>query len=160
MSIRNDTLGYVAGPRFKGNGPGDTRTEGDPVPEASEWTRLDMWIEQGHLRKATPEERRAWEPKPATEPKQAADISLAGVTSQPEGLTEPGGKAARSLALLADPETASLSDRELARQVGCSKTLVNKLRRQAGGDGGQRRYRTRHGTETTMDTRAIGRRED
>lgn len=39
---------YLAGPGYCGN-PGDTRKEGDPVPEAEHWTDTGVWIRAGHI---------------------------------------------------------------------------------------------------------------
>jgi len=39
---------YLAGPGYRGN-PGDTRKEGDPVPEAEQWTDPGVWVRAGHL---------------------------------------------------------------------------------------------------------------
>jgi hypothetical protein len=39
---------YLAGPGYRGN-PGDTRKEGDPIPEAEHWTDTGVWIRAGHI---------------------------------------------------------------------------------------------------------------
>lgn len=61
--------------------------------------------------------------------------------------------------LLRDPEWGEWSDREIARRVSVSATLVGRIRRRltVHVDSEQaRKYITRHGTEATMDTSAIG----
>ena len=60
------------------------------------------------------------------------------------------------LALLTDPEWKEWSDREIARRTATSDKTVAKLRREISGEGvnaeiriEERRFTTRHGTETT-----------
>ncbi len=60
------------------------------------------------------------------------------------------------LVLLTDPEWRSWSDREIAKRTATSDKTVAKLRRELSGEGvnaeirvEERRFKTRHGTETT-----------
>jgi len=61
--------------------------------------------------------------------------------------------------LLRDPEWGEWSDREIARRARVSPTLVGRIRRDLTvhvDSEKARKYITRHGTESTMDTSAIG----
>ena len=61
--------------------------------------------------------------------------------------------------LLEDAEWGQWSDREIARHCGVGHALVSRLRRSLSpgdSDTAPRTYRTKHGTVTTMETRAIG----
>ena len=65
------------------------------------------------------------------------------------------------LHLLEDAEWGQWSDREIARHCGVGHALVSRLRRSLStgdSDTAPRTYRTKQGTVTTMDTRAIGKR--
>jgi hypothetical protein len=63
------------------------------------------------------------------------------------------------LHLLEDAAWRQWSDREIARHCGVGHTLVSRLRRSLSpgdSDSAPRTYRTKQGTVTTMETRAIG----
>lgn len=64
---------YVAGPAYRG-GPGDNRKEGDPVPEANNWTQVEAWIKTGHIRLADSAEAVNSQPL-AAQPESADDVS-------------------------------------------------------------------------------------
>jgi hypothetical protein len=66
-------------------------------------------------------------------------------------------KRRRVMTMLADPEWQQWSDREIARYCGVSHVFVAKLRKALTGNvTSERTYRTKHGTQATMDTTAIG----
>jgi hypothetical protein len=66
-------------------------------------------------------------------------------------------KRRRVLTMLADPEWQQWSDREIARHCGVSHVFVAKRRKALTGNvTSERTYRTKQGTVTTMNTRAIG----
>src|SRR5262245_48908975 len=59
--------------------------------------------------------------------------------------------------LLEDAEWGQWSDREIARHCGVSHVFVAKRRKALTGNvTSERTYRTKHGTQATMDTAAIG----
>jgi hypothetical protein len=65
------------------------------------------------------------------------------------------------LHLLEDAEWGQWSDREIARHCGVGHALVSRVRRSLSpgdSDTAPRTYRTKQGTVTTMETRAIGKR--
>lgn len=61
--------------------------------------------------------------------------------------------------LLSDPEWRDWSDREIARRAHVGHPLVADLRRLTGSSSSERSFTTKHGTVSTMDTAAIGKRQ-
>jgi hypothetical protein len=59
------------------------------------------------------------------------------------------------LTLLQDEEWKDWSDREIARRTATSHTFVAKVRSLTGNVASERKYETRHGTVTTMETGGI-----
>jgi hypothetical protein len=69
----------------------------------------------------------------------------------------PADKRRRAMTMLADAEWQQWSDREIARHCGVSHVFVAKLRKALTGNvTSERTYRTKYGTQATMDTAAIG----
>jgi hypothetical protein len=69
-------------------------------------------------------------------------------------------KRAAVLRLLSDEEWRKWSDREIAKQLGVSNTLVSEMRADlsaADSEDRTRRFKTKHGTTSTMATGNIGR---
>jgi N6-adenosine-specific RNA methylase IME4 len=62
------------------------------------------------------------------------------------------------LLLLGDAEWGKWSDREIARRANVGHPLVAELRRLTGSSSSERTFRTKHGTVSTMDTAAMGKR--
>ena len=61
--------------------------------------------------------------------------------------------------LLNDPEWAAWSDREISRRAGVGHPFVSSLRPMSlESDSSERTYTTKHGTQATMQTAAIGKR--
>ncbi len=68
-----------------------------------------------------------------------------------------------AMVLLNDEEWAKWSDREIARQCGVHNSFVSRMRKSSllPSDSDEcRAYTTRHGTEATMNTASIGKKED
>ena len=137
-----------------GQGPTGPVRAGDHMPEAATWGKARAWLKDGVIRPMTgPEVREllgpgSWWALRYRLPVELVDPVDPGVGSDT--------KTARVKALLVDTETRDLSCREIARRAGCSHGLVDRIRRAMGSHGGRRRYRTRHGTWSEMDTTNIG----
>jgi hypothetical protein len=117
---------------------------------------VDHWLADGFHRyaakKATGQETINAEVRPGT--RRDAVLYSVGVNAT-HGLRRTNEDKRRAVStMLADPEWACWSDREIARRCAVNHHLVAQLRGSSPSD--ERTYTTKHGTVATMNTAAIG----
>jgi N6-adenosine-specific RNA methylase IME4 len=139
----------------------DARREGAKFPPVVVfYDGTSHWLADGFHRTAGHEEAGETEIAADIRPGTQRDaILFACGANATHGLRRTTGDKRRAVVLLLrDDEWAQWSDREIARRAHVSHVFVAKLRDLTGNVSSERTFQTRHGTVSTMDTAAIGKR--